>query len=105
VRGKYIVGAIKHTAHDESLLRLAAQRIVRSMVQWGVLNDSEKRGNYIGSLQSITAQGELAELLLEGILINQGKALTIDQTIQHPAFFPFDKRYVCSICLTTDGSY
>jgi len=81
---------LRETWGDRSTMSTAAQRIVRSMVQWGVLNDSEKRGNYIGSLQSITAQGELAELLLEGILINQGKALTIDQTIQHPAFFPFD---------------
>jgi hypothetical protein len=60
------------------------------MVQWGVLEDSSQSGHYVGITKRIAARGELAELLLEGLLIHEAMAVPIDQASRHPVFFPFE---------------
>ena len=81
---------LRETWGDRSTMSTAAQRILRSLVQWGVLTDAKRRGDYTGGLNSIVVRAELAELLLEGLLLQQGKAVSIDQVVQHSALFPFD---------------
>lgn len=75
---------------DRSTMSRATQRLVRSMIQWGALADTEKKGVYARSSTRIAVTGVLAELLLEGLLINEGTAIPVEQTIRHPAIFPFD---------------
>ena len=75
---------------DRSTLSRAVQRIVRSMVQWGVLLDSSDKGVYEGTGKAITLSGECSELLLEAVLVHLGgSSIPVDQAIRHPAFFPF----------------
>ena len=75
---------------DRSTLNRATQRVIRSMVQWGALADTEARGVYASLPKRVPVSGELAEVLVESLLIHNGKAIPIDQATRHPALFPFD---------------
>ena len=75
---------------ERSTLCFTVQRALRSMVQWGALADTVGRGIYTEGPRRIAVHGVLAQLLLEALLIYEGKALPVDQTMCHPAFFPFD---------------
>jgi hypothetical protein len=67
----------------------AAQRIVRSMVQWGVLRDAPSRGSY--ALTKRLAVGEKASrILVEAALLDSGvNALSVGQVMGLPVLFPF----------------
>ena len=68
----------------------AAQRVVRSMVQWGVLKDTAERGVYERAGPPMEPGGPLAQLLLEALLLGvSSDGMPVDQAIQHPALFPF----------------
>ena len=75
---------------DRSTMNRATQRVVRSMVQWGALADTKDKGVYVQSSKQIAVHGALADLLLEGLLKHEAKAITVDQATRHPALFPFD---------------
>lgn len=75
---------------DRSTMTRAAQRIVRSMVQWAVLTDSDTRGIYLRSSRTISVRSAVGELLVEALLIRSGSpGIPVDQAIRHPSFFPF----------------
>ena len=74
---------------DRSTLDRATQRVIRSMVQWGVLEDTDKKGVYVIAPKPITVSGELSEILIEGLLIQKCKSIPVSQAIAHPSFFPF----------------
>jgi hypothetical protein len=75
---------------DRSTMTRATQRVIRSMVQWGVLVDTEKKGVYVKAPKPIAVADEVAKLLIEGLLIQQSKAIPVSQAIAHPTFYPFD---------------
>ena len=75
---------------DRSTMTRAVQRVVRSMVQWGVLADSDQRGVYVGAKEPIPIPATVGELLLEALLMrHDGESLPVDQALRHPCFFPF----------------
>ena len=75
---------------DRSTLTRAVQRVVRSMVQWGALTDSDRRGVYLPLRQPVSVSQEVGELLLEALLLRlAGESLSVDQVSRHPCFFPF----------------
>lgn len=75
---------------ERSTLLRAAQRLVRSMVQWGVLKDSGIRGVYELAGARRPVGEEVALLLLEAVLLYaQANVLPLDQAVNHPALFPF----------------
>lgn len=75
---------------DRSTMNRATQRVIRSMVQWGSLADTKDKGVYAPTPNPIAVHGELAEVLIEGLLIHLGTAIPVDQATRHPALFPFD---------------
>jgi len=76
---------------ERSTLARAAQRIIRSMVQWGVLNDTEAPGIYKTSGVRRAVSTEVAELLVEALLIDsEHETMPLGQLVGHPAAFPFD---------------
>lgn len=78
---------------DRSTLPRAVQRLLRSMIQWGVLNDTATRGVYEARAKKIVLPDEVAELLLEALLLNAaGTAVPFEQLVGHPALFPFELR-------------
>ena len=88
---------MRETWGERSTLDRAAQRVVRSMVQWGVLVDAETRGNYTAAPKLIGVHGDLAQLLLEGLLVDQaGEALPLNQALKATALFPFEIKLAVS---------
>jgi hypothetical protein len=77
---------------DRSTLSRATQRVVRSTVEWGVLQDTGQRGSYARESQAIAVHGELALLLVEALLHHVGRGLPMDQATGHHALFPFEVR-------------
>ncbi len=75
---------------DRSTMTRAVQRVIRSMVQWGVLADSDQRGVYAGAKEPVPVPATVGELLLEALLMrHDGESLPVDQALRHPCFFPF----------------
>lgn len=75
---------------ERSTLTRAVQRIVRSMIQWGVLIDTEVRGVYrtTGTVHSVSL--EVILILIEALLIDSDRtAIAIASLRNHPALFPF----------------
>ena len=77
---------------DRSTVRTAAQRIVRSMVQWGALEDGGRAGVYVPRKQRIALPANVAALLVEGLIIAADSGAPLDQLASHAAAFPFDLR-------------
>jgi hypothetical protein len=74
---------------DRSTMSRATQRVVRSMVQWGVLADTADKGVYASTGPQLPVHGPVAEHLLAGLLMHENRALSVDQFLRHPALFPF----------------
>ena len=75
---------------ERSTVVRAAQRIVRSMVQWGVLVDTGTRGVYERSTQPKQVRPEIGTVLVEALLVDaEESSLPIDQLVGHAALFPF----------------
>jgi hypothetical protein len=77
---------------DRSTLRPAAQRVVRSMIRWGVLREGKRRGQYLPPPKRIAVSEGVAELLVEALLIAAGRGMSLGQVLTHPATFPFELR-------------
>ncbi len=77
---------------DRSTLRRATQRILRSVVEWGALNDSDVRGTYQAPPRRILIGSELALLIVEGLLRFLKRSLPREEILSHPAIYPFKLR-------------
>tara|TARA_R110002072_G_scaffold240450_4_gene399032 strand:+ start:2579 stop:3322 length:744 start_codon:yes stop_codon:yes gene_type:complete len=76
---------------ERSTLERAGQRIVRSMVQWGVLRDTATRGLYEAVPQRRKLGSAVGTVLIEALLVDAEEAsVSFDQLVDHPAIFPFD---------------
>jgi hypothetical protein len=75
---------------DRAVTRNAAQRILRSMIDWGVLEDGPRRGAYLGVPGPTAAGPSIARLLVEGLLLsNEGAPVPASLLRSNPVFFPF----------------
>lgn len=77
---------------QRSTVERAAQRVVRSMVDWGTLIEAGQRGTYV-VLKPLPVEGRLATWLVEAFLLGQGASDVTMAQLQHSAaFFPFNVR-------------
>ena len=74
---------------DRSTLERAIQRVLRSLVQWGLLQPGQEHGSLMGLPQRIQVDQDVSQLLVHAILLGPSKALAFSQIIEHPALFPF----------------
>ncbi len=75
---------------ERSTLARAVQRILRSMVGWGALQEGTTPGGYRPLPKKLPIAEATAGLLLEGLLQGEGHGLMLGQLTGHPALFPFD---------------
>ncbi len=76
---------------ERSTLERAGQRVVRSMVQWGALQDTGSRGFYEAGPRRRKVGSAVGILLVEALLVDaEEQAIQLDQLTGHPALFPFD---------------
>lgn len=77
---------------ERSTAQRAAQRIVRSWIDWGVLKESNQRGTYVAA-NSIRATGSLATWIIEAVLVGaDSDSQIVSQVCKTPQLFPFDVR-------------
>jgi hypothetical protein len=75
---------------DRSTLPRAIQRVLRSIVQWGLLRDGASKGSFLAPARRTAVPDQIAELLLQAILVSHGQGMLLSQLASHPALFPFD---------------
>lgn len=85
-----IVSRLREQYGDRQTVSRYARFVVRSFVDWGVLEDAGSTGSYRKVEPIVIATRELTALLLEGALLAmpEGKAL-LTVLLGSPAFFPF----------------
>lgn len=77
---------------QRSTTQRAAQRIVRSWIDWGVLRESKQRGTYLAS-KPIEIAGPLASWVVEAVLIgHNAESHVVSQLRKAPQLFPFALR-------------
>jgi hypothetical protein len=75
---------------DREKVRGAAQKVVRSMADWGCLGESQIKGVFLRRDSRPDVGGDVAALLAEAVIIGcEQSALTLPQLVRHPAVFPF----------------
>ena len=74
---------------DRSTVHRATRRVVRSMVQWGILSDTREQGVYVRAAEPLALYGEPAICLIEGLLLHEGRALAVARAVCHSSLFPF----------------
>lgn len=87
--GAQITRRMQETWGDRSTVTRATQRLMRSIVQWGVLRDTDLRGVYVQASEQVAVPEKLATLLLEALLRYERKPLPIHQLNRQPTVFPF----------------
>jgi hypothetical protein len=75
---------------ERSTVERAARRILRCLIDWGVLKETEEKGIYQATPTLSVNDIRLAEWLIEASLIASGSASgTLRVITQNPALFPF----------------
>jgi len=75
---------------ERPVLVMSTQRIIRSIVDWGALTDTETKGVYARAPKPLPVSKEIAVLLCEALLLdNEHHSLPANQLLDHPAIFPF----------------
>ena len=77
---------------QRSTAERAAQRIIRSWIDWGMLRESSQRGTYVAA-EPLSLSGPLASWLVEALLTGaQAETHVVARVNNAPALFPFDVR-------------
>ena len=84
-----ITRRIQETWGDRSTANRAVRRIVRSMVQWNAIADTQVRGVYTRAPERVALHEDPAKLLLEGLLRDRSRPLPLGTLDHQPAIFPF----------------
>jgi len=74
---------------DRSTLERTIQHVLKSMAQWGALKPGSEKGSLVAAHNPIQASEEIAEILVHGVMLSQGRGMSLSQLISHPAIFPF----------------
>jgi len=76
---------------ERSTVIRATQRVVRSMVDWKILKDTNEKGVYALQQSMIVNNEQVIAWLVEAFLLeNNLKSASLDTIIKHPSLFPFE---------------
>lgn len=85
-----IFNRLKEQYGDRETVARNARYAVRSLIAWGVLNDTSVKGAYTKSNQITVHETEVAILLYEAALLTlEGNKSPLAVLTSNPAFFPF----------------
>ena len=91
ITGPQVSRRISEKWGERSTMKRAAQRAIRSMVDWGLLVDGERWGTFKKVDKKRPVDGALSGHLVAGLLYGGDKAnYLIGDLHSHPGFFPFD---------------
>jgi hypothetical protein len=74
---------------DRSTLERTIQHVLKSMSQWGVLHSGSEKGSLVAARDPIAVSEEIGELLIQGVLLSQGRGMSLARLASHPGLFPF----------------
>lgn len=75
---------------ERQIVARALQRVLRTFVEWGMLQDTSEKGVYQAPLSIVIDDPKVSTWLVEAMLISSGSNTGVLQTIlQSPALFPF----------------
>lgn len=90
-RLSHLTRRISETCGERTTMVRALQRVVRTMVDWQVLSETETRGMYRGVEKRSTGRRELMLWLVEALLVaNSNGCVPFEELDRLPAAFPFD---------------
>ena len=85
-----IINRLKEQYGDRQTVSRYARFVIRSMVAWGALNDSDAKGCYQRAIPVTIADPSLLILIFESALLAIPEArATLGLLLHNPAFFPF----------------
>ena len=81
---------IREELGERETVARAARRIIRCFVDWGVLQDTDKKGIYRAAPHQSVKDKRLMSWLVEAALISNGSnSLPRNGILERPVFFPF----------------
>ena len=81
---------IREELGERETVARAARRILRCFIDWGVLQDMDKKGIYRAAPKKLLGDKELKSWLIEALLIsNCSSPLPLKGILERPVFFPF----------------
>lgn len=82
---------VKEVYGERQTVSRAVQRLLRTFIDWEVLNDTGKSGIYAPSNKIFIVDKNLVSWLVEGFLYyNRNSAKSWNEIVKNPVFFPFD---------------
>ena len=97
VTASQIQRRIREELGERETVARAARRILRCFVDWGVLQDTDKKGIYRAAPHQLAKDKRLISWLIEAALISNGSnSLPLNSILERPVFFPFKLGQVTS---------
>jgi hypothetical protein len=86
-----ILKRVRERMGDREGVVIAARKVIRCWVDWGILKDTNKKGIYVPTEMQTLQDAELTTWLFESVLIATGSpSAVLDTLINYtPALFPF----------------
>jgi hypothetical protein len=82
---------IRELLGERETVSRATRRILRTLIDWGVLTDAQGKGIYEQTARHQIKDPQLAAWLVEAVLLASGSAsIEMDVVLQSPALFPFE---------------
>jgi len=75
---------------DRETITRSGRRVIRSLVEWGLIFDCDTRGSYTQASPIPISDVNLVEIFIEMVLITTGKKnITFEEFVSLPGLFPF----------------
>jgi hypothetical protein len=82
---------VRELLGERETVARATRRILRTLIDWGVLTDAQEKGVYEPTERHRLKDTRLAAWLVEATLLASGSSsVTLDVILQSPALFPFE---------------
>jgi hypothetical protein len=95
VAASHIQRRVKEQYGERETVSRSTQRILRSFIDWGVLNETTKKGVYIQGKELFVRESGLISWLIESLLHTRSNGTaSFNDLLDHPAIFPFKLAHI-----------